>query len=458
MLIGEEPALKAAVSASLLRTKRLRKVFEKKDLPSFFTIGLADHNPTLQLNIHRWFSQASPDLQFSLAMSAQGGFHGSSISPMASSSTDSATTQLPSASLDPSLSDLQPVQSVLQLLPLYVKVAIERDLGLAGNSLHVRKEDCLRLSDIVADYATPVTLRFSRRPDDTSYDSRERELSVIMDIKEAMSELKSAQQKSGGSQNVFQSNNRMGVSGCLHRISALKDRQGDMCGLTYRIGRHIPGLADTVIDLVIKVAEHNAAGRDSGSLLLLGPPGAGKTTLLRDITRQLADIFHKVVIVVDTSDEIAGGGRMAHECIGRARRMGGTAHQSKYEVLEEAVANHGPEVVVIDEIGNAKEVAAVKDIAQRGVKMVATVHGTTLQHMLENPVLNPLVGGKQKMVIGDLAARSWNGRKTRSERCEAPTFSTIVEIRDRQNWYIHQDVAASVDDILNGSVPSTESR
>ncbi|KAA6418904.1 MAG: hypothetical protein FRX49_11130, partial [Trebouxia sp. A1-2] len=245
----------------------------------------------------------------------------------------------------------------------------------------------------------------------------------------------------------------MGVSGCLHRISALKDRQGDVCGLTYRIGRHIPGLADTVIDLVMKVAEHNAAGRDSGSLLLLGPPGAGKTTLLRDITRQLADIFHKVVIVVDTSDEIAGGGRMAHECIGRARRMGGTAHQSKYEVLEEAVANHGPEVVVIDEIGNAKEVAAVKDIAQRGVKMVATVHGTTLQHMLENPVLNPLVGGKQKMVIGDLAAR-----QTRSERCEAPTFSTIVEIRDRQNWYIHQDVAASVDDILNGSVPSTESR
>ncbi len=136
--IGEEPALKAAVSASLLRTKRLRNVFEKKDLPSFFTIGLADHNPTLQLNIHRWFSQASPDLQFSLAMSAQGGSHGSSISPMASSSTDSATTQLPSASLDPSLSDLQPVQSVLQLLPLYVKVAIERELGLAGNSLHVR--------------------------------------------------------------------------------------------------------------------------------------------------------------------------------------------------------------------------------------------------------------------------------------------------------------------------------
>lgn len=114
-------------------------MFEKKDLPSFFTIGLADHKPTLQLNIHRWFSQASPDLQFSLAMSAQGGSHGSSISPMASSGTDSATTQLPSASLDPSLSDLQPVQSVLQLLPLYVKVAIERELGLAGNSLHVRR-------------------------------------------------------------------------------------------------------------------------------------------------------------------------------------------------------------------------------------------------------------------------------------------------------------------------------
>ncbi|KAL3134459.1 PFAM ATPase associated with various cellular activities (AAA) [Trebouxia sp. C0009 RCD-2024] len=316
-------------------------------------------------------------------MSAQGGSHGSSISPMASSGTDSATTQLPSASLDPSLSDLQPVQSVLQLLPLYVKVAIERELGLAGNSLHVRR----------------------------------------------VTKCVSVQQQNG----------------CQWLSTPYQRIEGQTRGCVWA-------------DLSHRKTHSRTSRPDSGSLLLLGPSGAGKTTLLRDITRQLADIFHKVVIVVDTSDEIAGGGRMAHECIGRARRMGATAHQSKYEVLEEAVANHGPEVVVIDEIGNAKEVAAVKDIAQRGVKMVATVHGTTLQHMLENPVLNPLVGGKQKMVIGDLAARSWNGRKTRSERCEAPTFSTIVEIRDRQNWYIHQDVAASVDDILNGSVPSTESR
>lgn len=179
---------------------------------------------------------------------------------------------------------------------------------------------------------------------------------------------------SGAPGALFQDRNRMGVSQTLHRISALQNRHGDVCGLTYRIGRHIPGLADRIRNLVAKVASCTGSPHSSQSLLLLGPPGVGKTTLLRDVTRHLADTFHKLVMVVDPTEEIAGGGDVPHTCIGTARRMLGAMRQTKYEVLEEAVANHGPEVIVVDEIGNAKEVAAIKDIASRGVTMVATAH------------------------------------------------------------------------------------
>jgi nucleoside-triphosphatase THEP1 len=197
------------------------------------------------------------------------------------------------------------------------------------------------------------------------------------------------------------------------------------------------------------------AGR---SILLLGRPGVGKTTLLREVARVLADEMGKRVVIVDTSNEIAGDGDIPHPGIGRARRMQVAAPSLQHAVMIEAVENHMPEVVVIDEIGTEQEAAAARTIAERGVQLIATAHGNTLENLMLNPTLSDLVGGVQTVTLGDEEARRRGTQKSVLERKAPPTFQTLVEIHAYQRVALYQDVAQTVDAILLGSPVTPEIR
>jgi len=247
---------------------------------------------------------------------------------------------------------------------------------------------------------------------------------------------------------TFGPDNRAGIERTLHRISALRNRRGEVIGLTCRVGRAVVGTVELVRDVI----------ETGHSTLLLGRPGVGKTTLLREAARVLADELGKRVVIVDTSNEIAGDGDIPHPGIGRARRMQVPADSEQHAVMIEAVENHMPEVVVIDEIGTEAEALAARTIAERGVQLIATAHGNTLENLLANPTLCDLVGGIQAVTLSDEEARRRGTQKTVLERKAPPTFDVLIEIQDKQRFAVHRDVAEVVDRALRGLEPRPELR
>lgn len=236
----------------------------------------------------------------------------------------------------------------------------------------------------------------------------------------------------------FGKDNRAGIERTLHRISAMRNRVGEVVGLTCRVGRAVFGTVDILRDVI-------EAG---DSILLLGRPGVGKTTLLREAARVLADELGHRVIVVDTSNEIAGDGDIPHPGIGRARRMQVPSPDLQHAVMIEAVENHMPQVIVIDEIGTAAEALAARTIAERGVQLIATAHGNSLDNLLQNPTLSDLVGGIQAVTLSDEEARRRGTQKTVLERKAPPTFEVVIEIQDQNTLAVHHDVAEVVDRFL----------
>jgi stage III sporulation protein SpoIIIAA len=246
----------------------------------------------------------------------------------------------------------------------------------------------------------------------------------------------------------FGGDNRAGIERTLHRISAIRNRSDRVVGLTCRVGRSVFGTIEILRD-------HIEAGR---SILIMGRPGVGKTTMLREAARVLASEFSKRVVVVDTSNEIAGDGDIPHPAIGKARRMQVSAPERQHLVMIEAVENHMPEVIVIDEIGTEAEAIAARTIAERGVQLIGTAHGNSLDNLMLNPTLTDLIGGIQSVTLGDDEARRRRTQKSVLERKAPPTFDVIVEIIDRDHILVHEDVAGTVDALLRGDAVAPEER
>jgi stage III sporulation protein SpoIIIAA len=308
---------------------------------------------------------------------------------------------------------------LLEILPARL-----RDV-LAGLSL----ED---LVEIVMDLGRPPQARFPGRAQDLCEEPVTRQ-----ELDQTVEEI-----------GEFDADNRAGIESTLHRISALRSRTGQIIGLTLRVGRAVLGTIDLIRDLVER----------GDCVLLLGRPGIGKTTKLREIARVLADDFSKRVIVIDTSNEIAGDGDVPHPAIGGARRMQVSHPDRQHAVMIEAVENHMPEVIIVDEIGTAAEAAAARTIAERGVQLIGTAHGNTLENLVMNPTLSDLVGGVQTVTLGDDEARFRGSQKTVSERRAPPTFDAVVEIVDHDEVMVHRDTARAVDMLLRGMDPGAQRR
>lgn len=244
----------------------------------------------------------------------------------------------------------------------------------------------------------------------------------------------------------FDDDNRAGIARTLHRISGIRNRHRQVVGLTCRVGRAVYGTIDIVKDIVIQ----------GHSILILGRPGVGKTTMLREMARILAE--SKRVIIVDTSNEIGGDGDIPHPAVGRARRMQVPSPAHQHETMIEAVENHNPEVIVIDEIGREREAEAARTINERGVQLIGTAHGNTLENLLLNPTLSDLVGGIESVTLSDEEARRRGTQKTVLERRAPPTFDVLIEMQDRQRLLVHGDVTTSVDAMLRGEPVHVELR
>lgn len=238
----------------------------------------------------------------------------------------------------------------------------------------------------------------------------------------------------------FSGDNRAGLKKTLHRISCIRNRQGNIIGLTCRVGRAIFGTISIIRDLLER----------QESILILGKPGVGKTTAIREIARILADEMEKRVVIIDTSNEIAGDGDIPHPSIGRARRMQVTRPELQHQVMIEAVENHMPEVIIIDEIGTELEAFAARTIAERGVQLVGTAHGNCLKSLVKNPTLVDLIGGIQQVTLGDDEAKRRGSQKSILERKSSSAFQVAIEIHDRSNLIIHEQVEYTVDQILQG--------
>jgi len=295
-----------------------------------------------------------------------------------------------------------------------------------------QQENISELLEVVLDLGRPSEARFPRRevilnPQEVSE----------QDIDYVASRISS-----------FGDDNRAGIERTLHRISAIRNRKGRIVGLTCRVGRAVFGTIKIIEDLV----------QSGKSVLLLGRPGVGKTTMLREVARVLADDLNKRVVIVDTSNEIAGDGDIPHPAIGHARRMQVTTPTRQHAVMIEAVENHMPEVIVIDEIGTELEAQAARTIAERGVQLVGTAHGNTLENLMMNPTLADLIGGIQTVTLGDEEAKRRGTQKSILERMSPPTFSIVVEIQDWDKVAIHPDVGEAVDATLRGQPTATEIR
>ncbi|MCS7056653.1 MAG: AAA family ATPase [Thermoflexales bacterium] len=244
----------------------------------------------------------------------------------------------------------------------------------------------------------------------------------------------------------FDADNRAGIARTLHRISGIRNRRGVVVGLTCRVGRAVYGTLKIIEDII----------QSGKSILLLGKPGVGKTTMLREAARVLAET--KRVVIVDTSNEIGGDGDIPHPAVGRARRMQVSTPSMQHEVMIEAVENHNPQVIVIDEIGRAQEAEAARTIAERGVQLIGTAHGQTIENLMVNPTLNDLIGGIESVTLSDEEARRRGTQKTVLERRAPPTFDVLIEIRDRHRLLVHHDVSEAVDALLRNRMPVAELR
>jgi stage III sporulation protein SpoIIIAA len=295
-----------------------------------------------------------------------------------------------------------------------------------------QQEDLQHLIEVVIDLGRPPEARFLRRE-------------IVLRAEESSeSDIEYVVNRIG----QFGEDNRAGIERTLHRISAIRNRKGRVIGLTVRVGRAVYGTIKIIDDLI----------QSGQSVLLMGRPGVGKTTMLRETARVLADDLRKRVVIVDTSNEIAGDGDIPHPAIGRARRMQVKSPERQHAVMIEAVENHMPEVVVIDEIGTELEAQAARTIAERGVQLVGTAHGNTLANLMQNPTLADLIGGIQAVTLGDEEARRRGTQKTVLERKSPPTFNVVVEIQERDQVAVHPNVSITVDAILRGLHPETEIR
>ena len=303
------------------------------------------------------------------------------------------------------------VQKLLNVLPLDIQKTLKDSPDISA------------LVEVVLDLGKPAEARFAKR-------------SMLITGTVNQGDIDYVTARVG----QFSGDNRAGIERTLHRISAMRNRSGKIIGLTCRVGRAIYGTNDIIQDFI-------ELGKN---ILFMGPPGIGKTTKLREAARILSDKFNKRVIVVDTSNEIGGDGDIPHPGIGKARRMQVAAPELQHRVMIEAVENHMPEVIIVDEIGTEAEALACRTIAERGVQLIATAHGNTLDNIISNPTLSDLVGGIQSVILGDEEAKRRRSQKAILERKAPPTFDIAIEIRERDMFAIYQDVAKAVDGILRG--------